>query len=176
MFTLTPQMLKKIGPNMPQDTADDYAPMLTQGMDRWGIDTYDEITMFLANLMHESGEFRWMQEIASGSEYEGRADLGNTSAGDGVKYKGRGPIQVTGKTNYIIMGMLLDLDLVDNPDLLLDPQNGIDAACAFWWNNRLDDAAKKGFIPVVKAINGGTNGLADRQTYLTRARQVIPQF
>lgn len=198
MFTLTQDMLRKAMPNLTAVRAALFAPLLTEAMARWGIDTYDEITMFLANLAHESGEFKWMKEIwgptSQQMKYErdfsapwhdslSRGDrnylahmLGNDEAGDGKKYAGHGPIQVTGKTNHLIMGLLLDRDFVADPDQLTEPFWGTQAAAAFWWNNRLDAKAKKGFVPVVKAINGGTNGLADREKYLTYARRAIPKF
>jgi len=197
MFILTPDILRRIGPNISQAKADEYAPLLTSTMDRWEIDTFDEITMFLANLLHESGEFRWMAEIWGPTtqqlKYERNFNaawpptpsdqtnkvayaLGNDESGDGRRYAGHGPIQVTGKTNHLLMGFLLELDLVARPELLLEPVHGFDAAGAFWWNNRLDDRVRKGFVSVVKAINGGTTGLEDRQKYLDRATQFIPRF
>lgn len=168
---------------------------LNEAMPRFGIDTRDEIAMFLANLAHESGEYRWMQEIWGPTKeqktYERdftmpwgshlvRGDrnfkpytLGNSEGGDGRRYAGHGPIQVTGRTNHTIMGFILEMDFVSEPNLLTDIRIGTLAAAAFWWNNKLDDKAKKGFVPVVKAINGGTNGLADRQKYLDRALRVL---
>jgi putative chitinase len=74
--------------------------------------------MFLAQIGHESGYLQYVQELASGKAYEGRADLGNTSPGDGVRYKGRGLIQITGKRNYALAGLALDLPLLEKPELL----------------------------------------------------------
>ena len=64
---------------------------------------------FMGQCGHESGGFRYMGEIASGAAYEGRADLGNTQPGDGRRFKGRGPIQLTGWTNYRRVGRMIGI-------------------------------------------------------------------
>ncbi len=135
------------------------------------------VTMFIAQLAHESGEFRYVKELASGSAYEGRKDLGNTEKGDGVKFKGRGLIQITGRANYTKLGAALGLDLLNKPELLEEPINAARSAGWFWLTNKLNELAETGdFIKVTKRINGGTNGLTDRQQYWDRAKKVIPEF
>jgi putative chitinase len=74
----------------------------------------------LATAFHESARFRYMEEIASGEAYEGRATLGNTQRGDGVRFKGRGFVQLTGRRNYTDWSKRLSLDLLANPDQVLD--------------------------------------------------------
>ena len=64
----------------------------------------------------------WMEEIASGSAYEGRSDLGNTQPGDGVRFKGRGYVQITGRTNYQKYSSILGFDLTGNPELVENPE------------------------------------------------------
>jgi len=131
-------------------------------------------TMWIAQLAHESGELRYVKEIASGTAYEGRKDLGNTQPGDGVRYKGRGLIQITGRANYEKLGAALGLSLIEKPELLEEPLNAARSAGWFWFAHKLNEIAETGdFIKVTKRINGGTNGLADRQQYWDKAKRVI---
>src|SRR5690606_11129687 len=131
-----------------------------------GINTKQRQAMFLAQLGHESGGLRYMEEIASGAAYEGRRDLGNTQPGDGTRYKGRGPIQLTGRANYREAGRALGLDLEGNPQQASSPEVGFRVA-AWYWNSRgLNQHADAGnFREVTRRINGGYNGLADREAY-----------
>jgi putative chitinase len=143
-------------------------------MMEFGIDTVERETMFLAQVAHESGAFNYVREIASGQAYEGRKDLGNTEPGDGVRYKGRGLIQVTGKANYKSCGDALGIDLIAQPELLETPEYAARSAGWFWDSRKLNAIADKGdFLLLTKRINGGTNGYADRQAYLQRAQGVI---
>lgn len=122
---------------------------------------------FLAQLAHESGNFRYMEEIASGAAYEGRKDLGNVNKGDGVRYKGRGPIQLTGRANYRKYGQQLGIDFENNPAIVAIPSVGLLVACKFWSDNGLNELADKDdVVSITKRINGGTNGLADRKAKL----------
>ena len=122
---------------------------------------------FLAQLAHESGNFKYMEEIASGAAYEGRKDLGNTQAGDGKRFKGRGPIQLTGRANYRRYGQQLGIDFENNPAIVAIPSVGLLVACKFWSDNGLNELADKDdVVSITKRINGGTNGLADRKAKL----------
>lgn len=128
----------------------------------------------LGQLRHESVDFKYMEEIADGQAYEGRRDLGNTKRGDGKRFKGRGPIQVTGRHNYekiykdfFIPNGLGEYNIVDNPDLASDPWIG--SLLSLGWlattNNgkRAIKAANKYNIKdLTYAINGGYTGLNDR--------------
>lgn len=123
---------------------------------------------FFAQLAHESDGFKTLEEYASGKAYEGRKDLGNTEPGDGVKYKGRGYIQITGRSNYRFAGQALNLGLLDNPKLLLTPVNGFNASLWYWRMKRLDDYADRNdIIRITKAINGGLTHLEERKKMLT---------
>lgn len=134
---------------------------------------------FLAQIAHESGEFRYVKEIASGAAYDtGRlaANLGNTpeADGDGQLYKGRGLIQITGRTNYIACGKGLGLDLIKNPQLLEEPMNAARSAGWFWNSRSLNTYADRDdFKMITKRINGGYNGIEDRFKYLTLAKKWI---
>src|SRR5690242_19019623 len=92
--------LRKLMPHLSLERATQYAPLLSTAMTEQDIINKRRRCAFLSQLAHESVELRYMEEIASGSAYEGRSDLGNTHPGDGKKYKGRGPIQLTGRANY----------------------------------------------------------------------------
>lgn len=130
--------------------------------------------MFLAQIGHESAQLRYTEEIASGTAYEGRKDLGNNQPGDGVKYKGRGLIQLTGKKNYALASIALDLPLLDRPELLAQPPLAVESAGWFWSNNNLNSLADmRLFKECTRRINGGMNGYADRFKLYQRALEVV---
>lgn len=171
---LTDDELRQIMPNCPAAKRADYLPFIQQAMAEFGITSYLRATAFLAQLAHESAELRYMEEIASGAAYEGRKDLGNTQPGDGKRYKGRGPIQLTGRANYTRYGQLLGLDLVNNPTIAATKEVGFRIAGEFWKLNGLNELAdKQDFKQITKRINGGYNGLDDRIKYYERAKKVI---
>lgn len=129
---------------------------------------------FLAQLAHESGNFKYMEEIASGAAYEGRKDLGNVMAGDGKRFKGRGPIQLTGRANYRRYGQQLGIDFENNPAIVAIPSVGLLVACKFWSDNGLNELADKDdVVSITKRINGGTNGLADRKAHLAKLKNWV---
>jgi putative chitinase len=117
-----------------------------------------------------------MEEIASGAAYEGRKDLGNTQPGDGKRFKGRGPIQLTGRANYQKYGQLLGLDLVNDPTIAATKEVGFRIAGQYWKLNGLNELAdQQQFKAITKRINGGYNGLDDRIKYYDRAKKVMSQ-
>ena len=134
----------------------------------------------LGQLKHESGDFNYMEEMADGSAYEGRKDLGNTQKGDGKRYKGRGPVQVTGKDNYrkiykefFIPNGLGEYNIVENPELGSDPRIG--SLMSIGWflvtpngKKALDAANNHDVEGLTKAINGGLNGFTDRKNRTNR--------
>lgn len=151
-----------------------FAQPLTTAMAEFGIDTPQRKAAFIAQIAHESGSLKYVKEIADGSAYEGRADLGNSSPGDGVKFKGRGLIQVTGKANYRACGTALSLDLLNNPELLEQPENACRSAAWFWKSRNLNQYADADqFGALTKRINGGFNGLDDRIQHWLKARKVF---
>jgi len=126
---------------------------------------------FMAQLVHESGSFRYMEEIASGAAYEGRADLGNTLAGDGKRFKGRGPIQCTGRANYRKYGRLIGIDIERHPELAANPSIGLHIALEYWKQTGLNGLADADNVEkITRRINGGVNGLADRKTHLAKIK------
>lgn len=149
-------------------------PPLQQAFAEFNINTRLREAHALAQLLHESGGFQFKRELASGRAYEGRRDLGNTHPGDGVRYKGRGWIQVTGRSNYARFGAKLGLDLVNHPELAETDENAARIACAYWDSRGLNAFADKDdLLTITRRINGGTNGLADRRAQLSLAKQVL---
>jgi putative chitinase len=149
-----------------------FFPAILAGMAAASIDTPLRQAHFLAQVGHESGELRYTEELASGSAYEGRADLGNTQPGDGPRYKGRGLIQLTGRGNYAGFCKAVNVDLLSDPKrLATDPQLAVQAATWFWTKHNLNALADgDDTVALTKKINGGTNGLAERGVRLARAK------
>lgn len=138
------------------------------------LDTPLRLAHFMAQLSHESGGFRYMEEIASGAAYEGRADLGNTQAGDGKRFKGRGPIQLTGRANYRTFGRKVGIDIEAHPEVVALPSFGLLVACMFWDAKGLNALADADDVEAVtRRVNGGLNGLAERKTYLIKAKGLL---
>lgn len=161
------------------DLAEEWRDPINFTLQKFGIDTQLRQIHFLAQVSHESGGFRWVEEIASGSAYEGRLDLGNNQPGDGVRFKGRGPIQLTGRDNYIrfrswLLANGYTADPVEDPGIVATPQFGSLAAGWFWWRNQLNFVADRDdIVSVTKIVNGGYNGLEDRKIWLARIRAVV---
>lgn len=156
-------------------------PAFNAAMVAAGVTTPLRAAHWCSQLGHESGGLRWMEEIASGAAYEGRSDLGNTVAGDGVRFKGRGPIQVTGRYNYTAVSKWAHgkgfvptaTYFVDNPAQLASDKYGFIGPVWYWTVarpglNALCDADD--VVSVTKAINGGFNGLADRKARLATCK------
>ena len=129
---------------------------------------------FLAQLAHESDGFHTTEEYASGAAYEGRKNLGNVKPGDGRRFKGRGLIQVTGRANARRMSRALGQDFESNPELLRRFPWAAETAAVYWDDHRLNDYADHdNILTITKRINGGTNGLSDRELYLRRAKRAL---
>jgi putative chitinase len=144
---------------------------------KFNITTNLRLAHFLSQCAHESGNFKWVVELASGQAYEGRKDLGNTQPGDGVKFKGRGYIQLTGRANYDKFSKFVNEDCVSNPDLVSTKYPMLSAAYFFDKNNlwkicdlgSTDEVVEK----VSRRVNGGTNGLSDRQQKFDKIWNVL---
>lgn len=102
--------------------ANQHFPVIVQEAQRQGVTNKAQLAYILATSVHESGAGAHMQEFASGSAYEGRRSLGNTQAGDGQRFKGRGYVQITGRRNYQDWSRRLGVDLVNNPGRAQDPR------------------------------------------------------
>lgn len=174
VVVVTPELLTAIMPAAGVYKAQIFAPLLERRMSMSGIDTPLRVAHFLAQIGHESGQLRYVEEIASGVAYEGRIDLGNTEQGDGKRFKGRGLIQLTGRANYAEYSNYAGIDYVSHPEWLSRPEDAVAVSCWFWGqrglNKRADEDDLKG---VTRRINGGYNGLADREQLLNRAKKVL---
>ena len=174
---ITVQQLLLILPNA-GSVAGVFVPVLNTAMNRYQIVGTKRVAAFIAQIGHESGQLKYVKEIwgptVAQTRYEGRADLGNTQLGDGFKYRGRGLIQITGRANYKACGDSLGLELINHPELLEKPQHACMSAAWFWATKGLSTLADKDkFETITRRINGGINGLADRQMLYARALKVL---
>ena len=174
---ITAQQLLQILPNAGAK-AGVFVPVLNTAMLRYQIVGAKRVAAFVAQIGHESGQLVYVREIwgptPAQAKYEGRKDLGNTVAGDGFKYRGRGLIQITGRANYAACGEALALDLINHPELLEQPQHACMSAAWFWASRGLSTLADAGkFDTITRRINGGQNGATDRQALYDKALKVL---
>jgi putative chitinase len=170
---VTLEQLKKIVPYAGA-SAPLYLGHLNNAMEEFGINTPAREAAFLAQVAHESGSFRYTLELADGSAYEGRKDLGNTQPGDGRRYKGRGLIQITGRANYAECAKALGLPLLERPEILEQAGPAARSAAWFWASRGLNELADAGnFDRITRRINGGTNGAKERLAYYAVAQEVL---
>lgn len=179
------------------------APALQAAAQRYDIATLERAAHWLGQLHHESGGLTRLIETLNYSAsrlcevwpqrfptleaaapfarnpaalaqktYGGR--LGNLRPGDGLRYCGRGLIQLTGRDNYQAFGQALGLDLVGHPELAALPANAALIAAAFWDSRGLNALADRGDLAAIsRAINGGATGLDDRALQVQRARRIL---
>jgi predicted chitinase len=188
----TPPLLLEIlsdamGGRVTIDRFQQLLPGVQQALEKCECDTIERISMWMAQIGHESGGLRYMEEIADGSAYEGRGDLGNTEPGDGQRFKGRGPIQITGRSNYDDLSeWAFREDLVpspkyfvDNPEQLSSDRYGFLGVVWYWTvarphiNEMCDNNDLEG---VTRAINGGVNGIDDRRARWEHCRAMGPKL
>lgn len=176
--------LMDIMPGANHARADLIAPLLLATCVKYGISSLPQRAAFLASVAHETGQLRYLEELWGPTAAQKRYDppgslaaaLGNTLVGDGYRYRGRGLLMVTGRFNYKAAGDDLGFDLVNNPDWMSQNyQVACDSAGWFWDKHGLNSIAQNGDIKAVTlAINGGYNGLADREAFYDRAMEVLP--
>jgi putative chitinase len=150
---------------------------LNDAMFEFGITSGVRMAAFLAQIAHESGELKYVREIASGEAYEGRADLGNTEPGDGVRFRGRGLIQCTGRSVYQAVSDFFGIDFVSDPVVLESPEWACRSAGWFWASRKLNVLAdhndEENFKLITKRINGGLTHYAERKKYWDRAKHTL---
>lgn len=175
---------------MPVGRAALWAPLILLAWDEFEIRTPADRAMFLAQCGHESASFRYNRELwgptPAQKRYERNFDepwkpggvnalafrLGNSEPGDGRKYMGRGPLQLTGRGNYAEFGEALGLDLVHAPDIVQFPHIGIRVAGCYWKRRGLSNLSRD-IVRATRVINGGDNGLADRTERWGRAMHAL---
>lgn len=177
------------------ENAEKFRPYLNKYMNKYEINTPNRVIAFLAQVGTESGGLKYTQEIASGQAYEGRSDLGNVNPGDGVRYKGRGLIQLTGRSNYENMSKKVGKDLIANPQLVEEPDLATEVSTIFWrdrmrnglnlnqWADQFNlkepiDSTNNWKVHenITRAINGGTNGINDRASRFQRGLEIVDQI
>lgn len=182
---MTPLQLRHawgVGPSI----ADAWAGLLSETMAAFDINTPARQAAALAQFGHESGRGRYVREIwgnpptRAQAGYEGRRDLGNTRAGDGKRYMGRGLIQNTGRANYAAARDGLRKLFPDAPDFEAEPQmletpRWAALSAGWFWNSRhLNELADAGnFMLITRRINGGTNGYIDRLALWDAAKAAL---
>jgi putative chitinase len=167
---ITAELLQRLGyRGMPLAVAQAWATALNAAAARYQINTPLRLAHWLAQILHESGGLYYVREVwgptAAQLRYEGRLDLGNTQRGDGERYMGRGPVQVTGRGNYRSAGKRLGLDLEGHPELAEEPVNGALIAGDYWNSRGLNSRANRGGESMVETISAAING---------RNRQGVP--
>ena len=148
---------------------------LNNCLSKYEITTKNRLCHFISQISHESCCGKYKEELADGSAYEGRIDLGNTSAGDGKKYKGAGYIQLTGRNNYYKFSMdMNDPKIMDGVTYVA--ANYPASSAGYWWfSNSMNHLCDSGYTveQITKRVNGGYNGLADRKKYYEKCQKVF---
>lgn len=153
------------------------------------ITTVNRAAMWCAQLGSESSGLLYSEEIADGSEYEGNLELGNTQPGDGPRFKGRGPIQLTGRSNYTGCSQWgFDQGILPTPTFFVDNPEAAGSdeylfvGSVYYWTVRRSDlnqlSDNQDLAGATEAINGGDNGIEDRraryQNCLTLGEALLP--
>ncbi len=177
-------------PNIYKYDKERFVSLLNSKMKSYNIIDCYQKAHFLSQCFHESARFETTIEFASGDGYnpgvhQGAIKNGNTTMGDGPKYKGKGPIQLTWKNTYKMYSMYRGIDFVSNPDLVAsDMENAIDASCWFWRHkggitkkygangdiNILIEHENNNVAMITLAVNGGHNGLPERQALFDKIK------
>ncbi|MBN3455087.1 C39 family peptidase [Mycobacterium sp. DSM 3803] len=179
-------LLRAMGGGVPFDRYRALLPAVAQSLEECQCNTVDRVAMWMAQVGHESGGLKYMEEIADGSAYQGRADLGNLQPGDGRRFKGRGPIQVTGRSNYTELSKWAHRQgkvptptfFVDEPEQLATDRYAFLGLVWYWTTQRpmndfADHADIEGGSIAVNGRNkdtGRANGIEDRIARWNRCR------
>lgn len=175
---VTATQLMSIVPEVSEAKANEMVGPLNDAMRQGGMNTPLRQAAFISQVAVESDRFATTREYADGSEYEGRCrgpnGLGNCSPGDGVKYAGRGYIQLTGKDNYAAASKALGVDLVNNPELAETPEYAFKVSVYYWDTHGGNAVSDTGNIAdITQMVNGGDHGLAARTEYFNKGLEVL---
>ncbi len=162
------------------EPAKEFLMPLNAAMQEFGINFGERPAMFLAQCCHESGGFHYLSEIWGPTEiqktYENNKRLGNTSPGDGERYKGHGLIQITGKYNHLAMANFFGVSLWDVCEWLQTTTGACRSAARFWDAACCSTLADHfDFVGVTKKINPGMAGLVDRMRFYKIFADVMEQ-
>lgn len=163
----------------PMSAVAEIAAALAKYAPQFGLlDSASRLANFSGQACHETGNFRFLREIwgptPTQTRYEGRADLGNTQPGDGKRFMGRGIFQLTGRANYKDMAIRTGLPLLEQPELVEQPDTAVLTACIFWKARKLSNFADAGQDDTItRRINGGTNGIDERRRLVGMAKGLM---
>ena len=179
-WTVTREQVAAISGWKPNQFDDTFMNDLNMLVRVAGMDGLNQRRHLIAQTCHETGRYRWMQEIADGTAYEGRSDLGNTQEGDGPKFKGGGVIQLTGRYNYQRFsdwlernGMSDDKVMELGANYVANKYPFLSAVCWIEENQWAEVCKTQDVYRVTRVLNGGYNGLEDRVHYYKKACEVI---
>ena len=170
---ITAQQIRRIMPHARERRIGDFVRSFNAWSDTFGIDTPMKAAHYIGQVAQETGELRYLEEMADGRQYEGRKDLGNVEKGDGRRFKGRGYLQTTGRRNYqqYADSVYCRGDLMAHPERLARQPGCQKASMFFWMENGLNALAEKDDgHGVSRRINGGDNGMAQRLYYTRKAK------
>ena len=159
-------------------------PYLVAALEEFQINTSLRIAAYLGQVLHESGEFRYVEEIWIPTSQQNRYDppsrlsiqLGNTHTGDGFVFRGRGDLMITGRANYRKYGLKLNLNLELNPDLASTLPVASRVGGVYWTDRGLNELADQGqgsFDKITLQVNGGYNGKSQRDFFYQKALSVL---
>ena len=175
MFPVESRHLVAIG--VAPKTAELYLAPLNAAMEEFGITTGERPAMFLAQVGHESGAFRYTSELWGPTKQQLRYDDGGSLAralgnppGEGFTWRGHGLIQVTGYYNHKKVAEHFKIPISDIAAWLTQPAGACRSAAHFWATHGCNELADSfDIVGLTKRINGGYNGLAER----TRLYQIL---
>lgn len=179
-MSVTAEQLALILAKKKNETIEAKAKALNIVFEKYSIDTPLRVCHYLAQVLHETGAFYYKEEIWGDTKaqlgYDTRVDLGNTPEkdGDGKRYKGRGDIQITGRTNYKAISKSLGVDFLSKPELLtIEPYCSLCGGW-FWAKNNLNKFADADNLnAITKRVNGGNNGIEDRRNWLKKCKEIL---
>lgn len=173
---ITETQVRRIMTKAPGERLKEFVRTFNDWNTTFGISTPLRAAHYIAQVAHETGELKWLEELSSGKQYEGRKDLGNTKPGDGVKFKGRGLLQTTGRNNYQAYAKsgYCTGDLMSHPEWLAKFPGAQKSSMFYWKSRGLNALADRDDVRgVTKRINGGYNHFPERVMYTNLAKSVF---